>query len=428
MENFDEHNRFKLMSTKTSLSEKLQKLETLDEQILSTLEEEDEITCEIDEASDIKFSINECIFAIDSVLNRKDTTKISTKPNLDPSTSNVNLSSNRKLPSLSIKTFYGNPLEYSSFRDSFRAAIHENDSLKNITKFNYLISYLKRPAKAAISGILITESNYLEAVELLQKRFGNKQILITSNIDQLVSISLVNNINEIKKSRQLLDIVESTVRNLKSLDIDTKQYGPVLISVVMNKLPETIRLDTTRSMSESQEWDVDALLEVLRKEINSRELCSYMSNLKSGDNEIEQARMILQQHAAALFSGNSGGAKSNPHNITSTFCKQNYTSSKCNMITYVNSRKAILKSKGKCFASECKSTNKRYKCGSRHHLSICDFHFIREKKTDEDKQDPNHITMLALNKEDGVLLQTVIAVVFNRENSNCHLFMYSLQM
>ena len=106
------------------------------------------------------------------------------------------------------------------------------------------------------------------------------------------------------------------------------------------------------------------------------------------------------------------------------------------MIPYVNSRKAILKSKGKCFvclqsghkASECKSTNKRYKCGSRHHLSICDFHFIREKKTDEDKQDPNHITMLALNKEDGVLLQTVIAVVFNRENSNCHLFMYSLQI
>ena len=93
MEDFDEHNRFKFMSTKASLSEKLQKLETLDEQILSTLEEEDEITCEIDKASDIKFSINECIFAIDSVLNKKDTTEISTSPNLDPSTLNVNLSS-----------------------------------------------------------------------------------------------------------------------------------------------------------------------------------------------------------------------------------------------------------------------------------------------------------------------------------------------
>ena len=190
------------MSTKIFLSEKLQKLETIDEQIPNTLEKEDEITSEIDKASDIKFSINECIFAIDCVLNKKATNEISTSPNLDPLTSNINLSLNGKLPSLSIKTFYGNPLELSSFWDSFRAAIHENDSLKNITKFNYLISYLKGPAKAAISGILITESNYLKAVELLQKRFGNKQILITYNIDQLLSISPVNNINEMKKSGQ----------------------------------------------------------------------------------------------------------------------------------------------------------------------------------------------------------------------------------
>ena len=84
-----------------------------------------------------------------------------------------------------------------------------------------MISYLKGPGKAAISDILITESNYFEAVELLQKRFGNKQILITSNIDQLLSISPVNNINEIERSRQLLDKVESAVRNIKSLDIDT---------------------------------------------------------------------------------------------------------------------------------------------------------------------------------------------------------------
>ena len=174
MENFDEQNCFKLMSRKASLSEKLQKLETLDEQILSTLEKEDKIISEIDKASDIKFSINESIFAVNSVLNKKDTTKVSASPNLDPSTSNVNLSLNAKLPSLSIKTFYDNPLEFSSFWDNFRATIHENNSLKYITKFNYSISYLNGPGKAAFSSILITESNYLEAAELLQKRFGNK--------------------------------------------------------------------------------------------------------------------------------------------------------------------------------------------------------------------------------------------------------------
>ena len=45
---------------------------------------------------------------------------------------------------------------------------------------------------------------------------------------------------------------------------------------------------------------------------------------------------------------------------------------------------------------------------SPYHFFICEFHFIPEKKkTDKDKQDPNHTTMLALKKEDGILLQTV---------------------
>ena len=97
-----------------------------------------------------------------------------------------------------------------------------------------------------------------------------------------------------------------------------------------------------------------------------------MSNLKSGHKPDRTSKDDFS--AAALFSGKSGGAKSNPHNITCTFCKQDHTSSKCNMIAGVNSQKAILKSKGKF--------------------------------------------LLALNKEDGVLLQTATAIVFNRENSN----------
>ena len=93
-----------------------------------------------------------------------------------------------------------------------------------------MISYLKGPAKVPILGVLITDSNYLETVELLQKRFGNKQVLIiTSNIDQVLSIYPINNVNEIKKSRLLLGKVKSTVRNLKYLDIDTKTPSKYII-------------------------------------------------------------------------------------------------------------------------------------------------------------------------------------------------------
>ena len=47
-----------------------------------------------------------------------------------------------KLPKLSLKTFNGNPLEYQSFWNCFKAAVHQNDSLEDLTELNYLRSYL----------------------------------------------------------------------------------------------------------------------------------------------------------------------------------------------------------------------------------------------------------------------------------------------
>ena len=41
---------------------------------------------------------------------------------------------NGKLPNLSIKCFNGNPIEFQNFFDSFRAAVHENNTLKKILR------------------------------------------------------------------------------------------------------------------------------------------------------------------------------------------------------------------------------------------------------------------------------------------------------
>ena len=82
--------------------------------------------------------------------------------------------SNGKLPNLSIKCFNGNPIEFQSFVDSFRVAIQENDSLKNITKFNYLRTFLQGAALASISCLSLASENYNQAIEILEKRYGNK--------------------------------------------------------------------------------------------------------------------------------------------------------------------------------------------------------------------------------------------------------------
>jgi len=55
------------------------------------------------------------------------------------------------------------------FWDSYKVAIHENHSLSEIDKFNYLNSLLQGPALDAVSGFTLTAANYNEAVSVLEK-------------------------------------------------------------------------------------------------------------------------------------------------------------------------------------------------------------------------------------------------------------------
>ena len=76
--------------------------------------------------------------------------------------------------------------------------------------------------------------------------------------------------------------------------MDISQYGPVLISIVMSKLPEDIKLQISRSMSISREWYVDEALAALLREIKSREMCYFM-NYSRKDNKYRGSPVNLHR-------------------------------------------------------------------------------------------------------------------------------------
>ena len=133
---FQEKDRIRLMSLQASLSDKGHLLDNLNQEILSLIEDENELGTDIDRASKVDLTIKECLFEIQAVLSKKDNNPPSSNDTLNKIAS-ISSNSNGKLPSLNIKQFYGNPLEHQSLWESFRAAVHENDILRDITKFNY---------------------------------------------------------------------------------------------------------------------------------------------------------------------------------------------------------------------------------------------------------------------------------------------------
>mgnify|MGYP002803517863 CR=1 FL=1 len=81
-----------------------------------------------------------------------------------------------KLPQLSLRKFSGDPKSWQPFWDSFEAAVHNNDSVSKIDKFNYLKSLVEGNCASAIDGFALTAVNYDSAVKVLKDRFADYYI------------------------------------------------------------------------------------------------------------------------------------------------------------------------------------------------------------------------------------------------------------
>ena len=161
-----------------------------------------------------------------------------------------------KLPKLTLPRFRGEFTKWKTFWDSFQSAAHDNPEISQVDKFNsYLNSVLVGPAARAISGLTLTASNYENTVRILQDRFGKTQQIITAHMDELIKITPCHN-DRPTSLRYVFDQISVHTRGLASLDVFPEQYGSLLISIIMSKLPNEIRLDVARN-STDEVWTND---------------------------------------------------------------------------------------------------------------------------------------------------------------------------
>ena len=211
------------------LSRRMEEISILDNNIIKALEKEEDIMEETDQTLSFQDTIHYGVLKINEFIAEK-------QPPVSPFHC-TNLEYKHKmpkinvnLPKLHIQSFNGNPLEWLTFWDSFNNAIHDNDSLNNIDKMNYLKGMLTDDAARAIAGLPILSRNYEISIELLKERFGRKQILINAHL------------------RKFYDKCETKIRALETLGIQTDSYGRLLILILLKKLPEELRCTIFRAI------------------------------------------------------------------------------------------------------------------------------------------------------------------------------------
>ena len=131
----------KLKSLKSNLKDKIVELKDLDREIVELIEDE-RIEQEVEDSCDFASAIHDCIVEIETFLSeiergKEDSQHLTgssseTHPNQSPPQVN---NSHARLPKLELKKFFGDPVEWSPFWDSYSSAVHDNESLTEVDKF-----------------------------------------------------------------------------------------------------------------------------------------------------------------------------------------------------------------------------------------------------------------------------------------------------
>lgn len=150
-------------------------------------------------------------------------------------TSNLSAVQNvTRLPKRILPTFDGNHLYWQSFWDSHRAAVHDNPSLSDIQKLNYLRAQL-RDALTSIAGFPLTNANYHTRIELLQERFCQNHRIINAHMAAMLNLPSLS--TQLVSLQQFYDTLEALIRGLEALGDSHKLYGGILVPIIYKNYP-----------------------------------------------------------------------------------------------------------------------------------------------------------------------------------------------
>ena len=255
--NYEDGESNTIVQRKITLTEKLETVKHLGNEILDLITEGEDIELqienEIEESESVRAEIQKVILTIEETLDRK-INKQDSNPHV-ASTSSVSTTPSppvrAKLPRLEVRKFSGEINEW----DSFESAIHKNESLADLDKFSYLRGFLIEPARSTIAGFALTSRNYQAAIDLLKRRYGKKTAIQRAHVNDLLNVEPVYHERDPTRIRRLYNLVESKYRALEALEVDQATYSTFVVPSLLGKLPESLRLMITRG-EDHHSWDM----------------------------------------------------------------------------------------------------------------------------------------------------------------------------
>lgn len=187
------------------------------------------------------------------------------------------IANNIKLPIIKLPTFCGDPSKWLEFHDTFSSLIHENNSISNVMKYQYLKGSLTDSAASVIESLELTDKNYEVAWKLVCDRFNNKGQLVHTHLKALFDIPIGK---ECERSlRFIIDHISKNLRALHNLGEQIDNWDTLIIFMYSAKLdPTTCTKWEEYKSNLSSKITLDNFYDFLRKRADVVEMLSASSS------------------------------------------------------------------------------------------------------------------------------------------------------
>ena len=172
-----------------------------------------------------------------------------------------------KLPKLELPRFSGGLLEWVSFRDRFKAAVHDKD-MPGSLKLQYLKAQLDGKAAAFLDGVATTDDGYEDSWKALVERFQNKRELARAHLDRLLHQATALNSSS-ESLRSVVDTTRECLRTLKTLGLPTEHWEFFVCHMVSQKLNADTKLQWERTFQDDSFPSLNDFLNFLDREARS---------------------------------------------------------------------------------------------------------------------------------------------------------------
>lgn len=304
-----------------------------------------------------------------------------------------------KLPTLPLKPFSGDIMEWLAFWENFEATI-DKSNMADVEKLSYLRSYLRGQALLVISNLSLTATNYPEAKRQLEQTYGKKNILIEAHLRKLENLPAVKKEADVAGLKNLHLFLKSHIHSLDMLGKKVDTFATLLGPMILRSIPAELKKKWTQDAA-NEATDVTGLLTFLEAQTNALERFYLFEEQPQEQQQQQKGKKNgHQQHsgaqqgappphqqtppAAQALATQTKGANAKGRAAQKRepgkclFCPETHWANKCPLPT--KTKLDLVVKEKRCFrclnsrhaTEDCTKNWKCFKCNSAdHHTALC---------------------------------------------------------